>query len=196
MACSRAGVVGVVGVVGPRRRSRRSSASAMRRFTVASETSHAAAVSGRLRCSTRWSTHGMRRSAGHPRERVIELVDRGAVARVGRTRREVDGPEREHHPTTTTRQHPTRATHRDGDEPCAHRRRIDEALQSLDGIDERLLDDVVELAVVAHETMNDARDVPRVLRVDRLEVDRAPAPMRRRDRPSARGRAMLTTPLK
>ena len=48
----------------PRRRSMRSSASAMRRFTVASDTSHAAAVSGRLRCSTRWSTHGMRRSAG------------------------------------------------------------------------------------------------------------------------------------
>jgi phytoene dehydrogenase-like protein len=46
------------------RRSMRSSASAMRRLTVASETSHTCAVSGRLRCSTRWSTHGMRRSAG------------------------------------------------------------------------------------------------------------------------------------
>src|SRR5258708_40318304 len=91
-------------------------------------------------------------------------------------------------PPLAVRSAPDRAPHGDGGEPTLEEPGIGEALDARGNFQERLLDDVVELGVVAEEPVADGRDVARVaaggLRGRPLPPPREPAPKKPRPLPA------------
>lgn len=57
------------------------------------------------------------------------------------------------------------ATNGDGDQPTAERPRLFQRGNAVRSIDERLLNDVVQVCIIPHQPVNDAGDIPRVARI-------------------------------
>src|SRR5204863_462213 len=79
-------------------------------------------------------------------ERVVELVDRQAIARIRRARRHLGGLPKEEATPPTAREEALHAADRDRDEPRADGARVVQAVDPLGRVEERLLDHAALLA--------------------------------------------------